>query len=200
VEIERFPERDIHDSVLLADADIKRQQQAFMSAFSGTQRVPSKISRKRTVTSRKPVKQRATCSSQSKLKDSQYFVGLFPESNLRANTCTSDPLGLVLCQACPAVLSRRKSVIRDHLKCKAHQLALQQQASNREKQTLIDLAWKSLDKTLPQTSLKPDEFQHRIEIVRAFLRSGTPLSRIRYFAALFNKSGFLLLVESNCRS
>ena len=88
-----------------------------------------------------------------------------------------------------------------HISSKKHK-------ANKEKQAKISMNEKDIaealtkfdDKNHPNGETLPTTTRvFRVKVVRAYLKSGTPLSRLEYFRELFEEAGFSLTSNSHMR-
>ena len=109
--------------------------------------------------------------------------------------------GALFCQSCREELSLKKQNIAVHESSKKDKANKEKMEKTTKKERHITDAIAKYDEahhhkgeTLPISSRV-----FRVKIVQAFLKSGTPLNRMKYFRDLFQESGFPLTSPTHMR-
>lgn len=106
---------------------------------------------------------------------------------------------VLFCLACKEGVSLKRSNLNTYISSKKHK-------ANKEKRAKISMNEKDIaealtkfdDKNQPKGETLPTSV-FRVKVVRAFLKSGTPLSRLEYLRELFEEAGFSLTSNSHMR-
>ena len=114
---------------------------------------------------------------------------------------TAQANGGLFCTACRELVSLKKQNIHVHISSKKHKENKEKRLLNDKKDDDIRKAIaKYDDKNHPKGETLPSTTRlFRVKFVKAFLKSGTPLSRAEYFRDLFEEVGYPLTSSSNMR-
>ncbi|CAH3104620.1 unnamed protein product [Porites lobata] len=112
---------------------------------------------------------------------------------------TAQANGGLFCTACRELVSLKKQNIHVHISSKKHKENKEKRLLNDKKDDDIRKAIaKYDDKNHPKGETLPSTTRlFRVKFVKAFLKSGTPLSREEYFRDLLEEVGYPLTSSSN---
>lgn len=107
---------------------------------------------------------------------------------------------VLFCLSCKEV-SLKKSNLNTHITSKKHKANKEKQAKiSIHEEVIAGALTKFDDKNHPKGETLPTSTRvFRVKVVCAFLKSGTPLSRLEYFRELFEEAGFSLTSNSHMR-
>ena len=116
----------------------------------------------------------------------------------RAREFSSEYIGVsggkLFCKACREELSLKKSTIEKHVSSTKHSAGKERIVNGKKQEMDIAEALKKYDAVVhPSGETLPESIRvYRVKVLRAFLKSGVPISKIEDFRDLFEENGYRL--------
>ena len=100
----------------------------------------------------------------------------------------------VFCNACREEVGLKSSVVSNHIKSTKHKLGKERLVKKEATERDIATAFQTSSQELhPRGETLPEEQRiYRVKVVRVFLRSATPLTKLRFFRELLEENGLRL--------
>lgn len=160
----------------------------------------SDLSRKRKLTTNNPAS--GNRRSQSVLRKNEPNISARKRvDEFKGETFIAKENGSLFCQSCREEMSVKKQNISVHVSSIKHKMNKDKLSQTSKKDQNIAEAMKKYDEVHhPKGETLPTGTRvFRVKVVKAFLKSGTPLNRMEYFRDLFEDAGFALTSSPNMR-